>query len=366
MSVKYIPVQWNPNKWIYDAIMLTGVALFLWIFIFISPGLLNHEQPINPQIRNARAFGACGFFMLTVILCIGPLARLDTRFLPLLYNRRHFGVMVFFIALSHAYSVLGWYFSFSPVDRYEALLSANISFTRLRGFPFEILGLFTLLCLGIMALTSHDFWMKFLTPRIWKNLHVLVYAAYAALVGHIGLGVLQDMHAPGMAISFGLATALVVGLHVAAAWHDRRKGDPGATMAAEPGWETVCRVEDVREGFGKVAILSSGDRVAVFRQSDKLSAISNACAHQNGPLGEGRIIDCLVTCPWHGFQYDVTTGRSPEPFTEKVPTYDLRVSDGAVIIRTLPNPPGTYVAPVPVPPGAAPAQTGPTQTTETA
>ena len=40
-----------------------------------------------------RAFGSCAFLMLTLILCIGPLARLDARFLPLLYNRRHFGVL---------------------------------------------------------------------------------------------------------------------------------------------------------------------------------------------------------------------------------------------------------------------------------
>ena len=40
--------------------------------------------------------------MLTIILSIGPLARLDRRFLPLLYNRRHFGVLTFFVALLHA------------------------------------------------------------------------------------------------------------------------------------------------------------------------------------------------------------------------------------------------------------------------
>ncbi len=84
MSVKYTPVQWNRSKHWYDAVMLVGIAAFLWIFIYIAPGVLNHEFPVNPPIRNARAFGACAFVMLTVILCIGPLARLDRRFLPLL------------------------------------------------------------------------------------------------------------------------------------------------------------------------------------------------------------------------------------------------------------------------------------------
>ena len=48
--------------------------------------LTHHAAPRDM----ARAFGACAFVMLTVILAIGPLARLDRRFLPLLYNRRHF------------------------------------------------------------------------------------------------------------------------------------------------------------------------------------------------------------------------------------------------------------------------------------
>ena len=86
MSLKYIPVQWNLSKWVYDAVMLVGIAMFLWIFLNFTPDRLNHERPVDPQIYNARAFGSCAFFMLTIILCIGPLARLDKRFLPLLYK----------------------------------------------------------------------------------------------------------------------------------------------------------------------------------------------------------------------------------------------------------------------------------------
>ena len=84
----------------------------------------------------------------------------------------------------------------------------------------------------------------------------------------------------------------------------------------------------------------------MFRHDGKLSAISNACAHQNGPLGEGKIIRCLVTCPWHGFQYDVTNGQSPAPFTEKVPTYNLRLRNGRVEVDPDANPPGTPVDPL--------------------
>lgn len=347
MSVKYIPVQWNRNKWIYDAIMLVAVTLFLWLFLNLGPDLVDHTRPITPQIHNARAFGACAFLMLTVILCIGPLARLDSRFLPLLYNRRHFGVMTFFVALSHAFFVLNWYFVFSPTDRYVALLSSNTSYDRPLGFPFEALGILALLCLAVLALTSHDFWLKFLTPRIWKALHYLIYLAYAAVVAHVGLGAMQSGQSSVFAAVVGLCGAAVITLHLAVARHEARIGDP-YVEAQEGHWETVCTVADIREGFARVGRLSTGERVAVFRQGGKLSAISNACAHQNGPLGEGRVIDCLVTCPWHGFQYDVTTGRSPAPFTETVPTYALKIENGQVMVDNRPNPPGTYVEPVPV------------------
>lgn len=345
MSVKYIPVQWNRNKWLYDWIMLAGVVLFLWIFLFVSPELLSHEFPINPQVHNARAFGACAFVMLTVILCIGPLARIDRRFLPLLYNRRHFGVMTTFVAITHASYILNWYFAFSSSDKYEAVLFANTSYGQLAGFPFEIFGIFALICLLILSATSHDFWMKFLTPPVWKRMHTLIYFAYVAVVAHVALGTLQDQQNQTFTVIFMGGAFAVAGLHAYAALQDRRGGDEVGTDT--DGWIDICDAGDITEGFAKIKILPDGDRVAVFKQDGNLSAISNACAHQNGPLGEGRVLDCLVTCPWHGFQYDVTNGRSPAPFTEMVPTYNIRLKGTNVQVFAEANPPGTYVKPVP-------------------
>ena len=352
MSVKYIPVQWNRNKWFYDGVLAVAVLVFLAFFLFLTPELLNHERQADKSIQNARAFGLCAFLMLTVILCIGPLARLDRRFLPLLYNRRHFGVMTVFVALTHAGYIVNWYFNFSHVDKFQAVLSSNLSFTQLIGFPFEILGVFSLLVLLLLSTTSHDFWIKFLTAPVWKRLHYLIYPAYAALVGHIALGILQDNHQPALMWFFVISVGTVIFLHLFTAFKETFSGDKETVMMddwnKEDGdyWEAVCKPEEIAEGFARIAKLSNGDRVAVFKHQGKLSAISNACAHQHGPLGEGKIIQCLVTCPWHGFQYDLTNGRSPAPFTEKVPTYNLVITNGTVRVNPQANPPGTFVEPV--------------------
>jgi nitrite reductase/ring-hydroxylating ferredoxin subunit len=69
--------------------------------------------------------------------------------------------------------------------------------------------------------------------------------------------------------------------------------------------------------------------------------LTNLCAHQNGPIGEGRIIDGCVTCPWHGWQYRLADGCAPPPFTEKLATYPVRLRDGVIEVRPEPLPAGT-------------------------
>jgi nitrite reductase/ring-hydroxylating ferredoxin subunit len=77
----------------------------------------------------------------------------------------------------------------------------------------------------------------------------------------------------------------------------------------------------------------------------KLSVVSNVCQHQNGPLGEGKYTHGCITCPWHSFQYKPHNGAAPEPFTEKIPTFDVRVVEGDIFVNPIPNPPGTETPP---------------------
>lgn len=352
MSVLYEPVQWNRAKYIYDAVVLAMVGVYIYLFLNVAPQFIPAGEAANPQIQRMRAFGTCAFLLLTVILCIGPLARIDRRFLPLLYNRRHLGVITAAVAFTHAAFVMDWYYNYSPTDRYVALLNSNVSFGQVLGFPFEVFGIFALIVLIILAVTSHDFWLKFLTPPIWKAMHMSIYIAYAAVIAHVALGYLQDGANTAFAAMVVIGASAVTLLHASAAVMDRRDEQTQSVcrpIDQTPHWLAVTKADEIVDGRAKIILLADGEKVAVFRHGDKLSALTNACAHQNGPLGEGRIVDGCVTCPWHGFQYRPEDGCAPAPFTEKVATYHLKLDDGIVYLDTRANPPGTYVEPVVAP-----------------
>jgi nitrite reductase/ring-hydroxylating ferredoxin subunit len=346
MSVKYIPVQWVPTKYVYDAVLLVCVVVYILVFLRLGTPAADFTRPVDGAILRMRAFGTCAFLMLTLILCIGPLAQLDQRFLPLLYNRRHFGVLTALVALTHAVYVLNWYYAFSPTPPLEALFSSNTSFGQFLGFPFEAFGIFALVVLGILAATSHDFWLAFLSAPVWKRLHLLIYPAYLAVVAHILLGYLQDTKNPTFALIAGAGALGVAGLHLTA-WARRPE-----KQASQEDWVEVPHWREIADGRARIVSLGGDERAAVFRDGQKLSAVSNACAHQNGPLGEGRIIDGCITCPWHGFQYRPEDGCAPPPFTEKIPTYRLKLDGERLFIDRNGYPPGTAVEPLAIPEGA--------------
>lgn len=338
MSAGYQAVGWNPQKKNYDLCLVGGVGLYLASFAASSA----HFRPdLSVETVLIRAFGTCALVLLHLILIIGPLCRLDRRFLPLLYNRRHMGVTMFLLALVHGGFSLLQFHAFGDLNPFLSVFLSNGAAHGLSALPFQPLGFIALLILFLMAATSHDFWLTQLTAPVWKTLHMLVYLAYALLIAHVALGSLQVERHPLPAILLGLGLALVLGLHMLAAWCERVPSYSG------DDWVDVCAVAEVPMDRAVIVCLA-GERVAVFRHAEGFSAISNVCQHQNGPLGEGRIIDGCITCPWHGYQYRPQDGASPAPFTEKVPTFPIEVVAGRVRVKPVPNPPGTYVKPAPV------------------
>src|SRR5256712_8939987 len=168
-----------------------------------------------------RAAGSAAFLLLHVVLCIGPLCRLDSRFLPLLYNRRHLGVVTFLLGAAHGIFAVIQFHSLGDKDPLVSLLTSNQNFRSLPDFPFQQLGFLALVILFLMAATSHDFWLRNLTPPIWKTLHMLVYVAYALLIGHVTLGLLQSETSPWLPFATGAGLVTVLSLHLAAASRER-------------------------------------------------------------------------------------------------------------------------------------------------
>lgn len=339
MSVSYQAVGWNRQKRIYDLVMSGGVVLYLAVFIGLGSALFPNATIETLLIRG---LGTAALLLLHVVLSIGPLCRIDRRFLPLLYNRRHLGVTMFLLALGHgAFSIIQFH-ALGDLNPLVSLLAGNSRWDSLSQFPFQPLGFAALVILFLMAATSHDFWLANLTAPVWKALHMMVYVAYALVVMHVALGVLQQESHPLLAGALGSGLLWLILLHLRAAFlersAERSRGGPG------DGFVELCRVDEIDEKRARIFPLS-GERVAVFRYDGKVSAISNVCQHQNGPLGEGKIVDGCVVCPWHGYQYRPEDGSSPPPFAEKVPTFRVAVRGGAVWVDPQPLPAGTRVEP---------------------
>lgn len=344
MSIAYSWVQWNRHKRFYDFVAASTAALFIVVFFALSSWTWRGAHAVSDEVLVIRATGACAIVFLHLILCIGPFARLDPRFLPFLYNRRHLGVMTFLIALLHAFVATGYYHGFGTLNPLVSLLSTNTDFSSLGGFPFQLLGLGALVVMLLMAATSHDFWLKNLSAGMWKRLHMLVYVAYALLVGHVSLGALQNdrgWFGPA-AMFFGVLT--VSGLHIAAGTREAMR-DRGSSPESSGGWISVGTASEIPADRARTVCTPDGERIAVFRHGNSVSAVTNVCAHQGGPLGEGKIIDGCITCPWHGWQYRPGDGCSPPPFKEKIATYQVRIVKGLVYVNPQPLPPGTAVEP---------------------
>jgi nitrite reductase/ring-hydroxylating ferredoxin subunit/DMSO/TMAO reductase YedYZ heme-binding membrane subunit len=335
MSGKYKAVGWNRQKRIYDAclmgILLAFVAAFSGMTLLSNPAVTLETIII-------RSTAVAAFLLLHVILCIGPLERLDQRFLPLLYNRRHLGVVMFLLGLVHGIFAVIQFHALGENNPLVSIFTAykmDYGIFRSTGsaahFPFEPFGLLALFILFVMAATSHDFWLRILGASFWKSLHILVYVAYGSLIVHVAYGALQYEQSPVLAGMVGVGFVLVFGLHLAAQQKENvvdRRRKSGETN----GFVEACGLDEVQDGFGK-AVSIDGERKAVFRHGDRIYALSNVCRHQGGPVGEGRILDGCITCPWHGWQYAPDSGVSPPPFHEVIETYPVRIRDGMIFVH---------------------------------
>lgn len=100
-------------------------------------------------------------------------------------------------------------------------------------------------------------------------------------------------------------------------------------------WKHVASLADCPENGGAEFVVE-GRIVALFRVEDQVYALDGICPHQGGPLGQGHLEGCILTCPWHGWQYDVRDGQHTSIPTLQHTTIPTKVENGDVFV-TLPN-----------------------------
>jgi nitrite reductase/ring-hydroxylating ferredoxin subunit len=94
----------------------------------------------------------------------------------------------------------------------------------------------------------------------------------------------------------------------------------------------VAQVSDLPPGEGKVVEVE-GQPIALFNVDGTFHAIHNTCLHRGGPLGEGDLEGAVVTCPWHGWQYDVTNGTKVRNPDVKVASFEVQVEGSDVLVE---------------------------------
>ena len=98
-----------------------------------------------------------------------------------------------------------------------------------------------------------------------------------------------------------------------------------------PNFIKVASTSDLKPGGNKVVNVNGTD-VALFNVDGEFFAINNTCLHRGGPLGEGLVDGDVVTCPWHGWRYNVKTGTNVTIPTAHVASYQVKVEDSDVLV----------------------------------
>lgn len=112
----------------------------------------------------------------------------------------------------------------------------------------------------------------------------------------------------------------------------RLNKEPPRDVTPPEGYEVVLHKDALKDG-GIVEIIIAGRAIAVANVGGAFHAIANSCPHADGPLGEGTLDGALVTCPNHGWQFDVTDGSCKTNPYAKVQTFPVQVVSTAVCVK---------------------------------
>jgi nitrite reductase/ring-hydroxylating ferredoxin subunit len=95
----------------------------------------------------------------------------------------------------------------------------------------------------------------------------------------------------------------------------------------------IANANELNHGECKVYEIE-GREIALFNVNGEFFAISNTCPHRGGPLGEGFLEEGIVSCPWHGWQFDVKTGQNARMPGPNVKCFKVKIENGEVFVST--------------------------------
>jgi nitrite reductase/ring-hydroxylating ferredoxin subunit len=116
-----------------------------------------------------------------------------------------------------------------------------------------------------------------------------------------------------------------------------------------PSRYKVGTKDELTEDGDRIITEVNGQEIAVIKYQDELYALANFCIHQSGPLCEGEITGQVtvaddgwdwrfedegkcISCPWHGWTFDITTGKSVKDPDLAVPSYDVEIEEGEIFV----------------------------------
>lgn len=97
-------------------------------------------------------------------------------------------------------------------------------------------------------------------------------------------------------------------------------------------WQALCNPDEIQEGAGREFLVNQ-QVIAVFVHEDKYFAVDGMCAHQGGPIAQGQQDAQCITCPWHGWQYDLSNGHNLLTHKKMLTTYPIELRDGQLWVE---------------------------------
>ena len=363
-------------------------TLFILLVFVVSKLIFRSLDDITLIIRTA---SITSFFLIHLVLLIGPWSHFSDKIIKLYEQRRHLGVTVFLLAWTHSSFVISNYYqksipnALSSVFTFFGFTALTILFflaitswdkvqKKIKLGKWKIIHALTLLMylglvftffsvqksqnleVGILEKISITlfivFWVvvapyshlrKLLRTWIfgWKQLHILIYIAYVSLLIHVYNGALQTQQS-WLKVIFFVSATIVIGSHIAG-WVKKISEDSKINKKIKEINKTIQEKDKTFVGVAKESdfIESVGQKfyvdkkpVAVFKTQGKFIAFSNICAHQKGPIFKGKIQYGYVECPWHYHQFSVKDGKGIPGFDDCIPYYETKIRDGIVFVST--------------------------------